>query len=148
MWSSSRIARTCNSNWMENAELFVHVMLHFIKQSRVTVLTLHPHTTAKMQPLNVGINDPFKVYYNSAVESWLLKNPGKPITIYNVADCVGQAYTKSITPINIASAFKKCGIFPYDADIFTEIDFMPSWVTDRDQADCKIVKILLVPHQM
>lgn len=147
----------------KNAELFVQVMQHFIKhtsasrenpallifdnhesylsiealdlakESGMTVLTLHPHTTAKMQPLDVGLNGPFKVYYNSAVDSWLMKNPGKPMTIYNVAECVGTAYLKSMTPMNIASAFKKCGIFPYDAHILTEIDFMPSSVTDRDQ---------------
>ncbi|KAJ2937616.1 hypothetical protein O0L34_g12959 [Tuta absoluta] len=29
-------------------------------------------------------------------------------------------------PINISAAFKKCGIFPFDPDIFEDIDFMPS----------------------
>ncbi|KAL0829616.1 hypothetical protein ABMA28_003122 [Loxostege sticticalis] len=78
------------SGWM-TAELFIKVMEHFIKhtsaspenpallimdnheshlsvealdlakQSGVTILTLHPHTTAKMQPLDVGLNGPFKV---------------------------------------------------------------------------------------
>ncbi|KAJ2937666.1 hypothetical protein O0L34_g17476 [Tuta absoluta] len=148
------------SGWM-NAELFVKVMEHFIshtsaspenpalllmdnheshlsieainlaKRSGVTILTLHPHTTAKMQPLDVGLNGPFKVFYNTAVDSWLLRNPGKQMTIYNIAECVGQAYPKAMTPINITSAFRKCGIFPYDPDVFTEIDFLPSSVTDR-----------------
>lgn len=148
------------TGWM-NAELFVEVMKHFIKhtsaspenpalllmdnheshlsiealdlakQSGVTVLTLHPHTTAKMQPLDVGLYGPFKVFYNSTIDSWLMMNPGKHMTIYNVAECVGQAYVKSMTPLNITSKFRKCGIFPFDANIFTEIDFMPSEVTDR-----------------
>lgn len=150
------------TGWM-NADLFVEVMRHFIKhtsaspenpallimdnheshlsiealdlakQAGVTVLTLHPHTTAKMQPLDVGINGPFKSYYNGAVDSWLMRNPGKQLTVYNVAECVGQAYAKAMTPVNIASAFKKCGIFPFDPEVFTEIDFMPSLVTDREQ---------------
>lgn len=150
------------TGWM-NAELFVEVMRHFIKhtssspenpsliimdnheshlsiqaldlakQAGVTVLTLHPHTTAKMQPLDVGLNAPFKGYYNGAIDSWMMRNPGKLMTIYSVAECVGQAYAKAMTPVNIASAFKKCGIFPFDPDVFTEIDFMPSLVTDREQ---------------
>lgn len=150
------------TGWM-NAELFVKVIEHFVrntsanlnnpallvmdnheshlsiealdlaKKNGVTVLTLHPHTTAKMQPLDVGLNGPFKVYYNSAVDSWLLRNPGLPMTIYEIAECVGLAYSKAMTPINITSAFKKTGIFPFDADIFTDIDFMPSEVTDREQ---------------
>lgn len=148
------------SGWM-NADIFVDVMRHFIKHvsaskdnpalllmdnheshlsiealelaksSGVTILTLHPHTTAKLQPLDVGLNGPFKSYYNAAVDSWMLRNPGRPLTIYNVAECVGSAYLKAMTPVNIISAFKKCGIFPFDDCIFTEADFMPSTVTDR-----------------
>jgi hypothetical protein len=84
-----------------------------------------------MQPLDVGLNGPFKTYYNAAVDSWLLRNPGQTLTIYNVAECVGTAYLRAMAPENIVNAFKKCGIFPFDDCIFTEIDFMPSTVTDR-----------------
>ncbi|KAJ2937446.1 hypothetical protein O0L34_g19354 [Tuta absoluta] len=150
------------SGWM-NADLFVEVMKHFIKMTSssptnpsllimdyheshlsidalnlakaagVTILTLHPHTTAKMQPLDVGLNGPFKTYYNFAVDSWLLRHPGQRFTIYQVAECVGSAYLKSMTPSNIVNAFKKCGIFPYDDEVFTDIDFLPSSVTDKPQ---------------
>lgn len=155
------------SGWM-NGELFVQVMAHFIKHtaaskdhpallimdnheshlslqaldlakaSGVTILTLHPHTTAKMQPLDVGLLAPFKAYYNGAVDSWLLRNPGRPMTIYNIAECVGPAYMKSMTPTNIVNAFKKCGIFPYDDQLFTDADFLPSTVTDRPQPTIEI----------
>nr|XP_022915950.1 uncharacterized protein LOC111425884 [Onthophagus taurus] len=152
-----------NPSGCMNTELFVQVMQHFIKhtyvslenptllimdnheshlsidaldlikKSGVSVLTLHPHITVEMQPVNVGLNGPFKTYYNSAVDSWLRRNPGKQMTIYNFAECVGQEYQKAMTPINIATAFKKCGIFPYNADVFEDIDLMPSAVTDREQ---------------
>ncbi|KAJ2945327.1 hypothetical protein O0L34_g9416 [Tuta absoluta] len=157
-----------------NSELFVKVMQHFIqhtsaspenpalllmdnhefhlsiealdlaKRSGVCVLTLHPHTTAKLQPLDVGLNGPFKTYYNTAIDSWLRRNPGKQVTIYNVAECVGQAYQKAMTPINISAAFKKCGIFPFNPDIFEDIDFMPSEVTDREAPESSAA--LLVSH--
>ncbi|KAJ2952963.1 hypothetical protein O0L34_g7338 [Tuta absoluta] len=38
---------------------------------------------------------------------------------------------KSMTPANICSAFQATGIYPYSRDIFTDIDFAPSEVTDR-----------------
>ncbi|KAL0879260.1 hypothetical protein ABMA27_003040 [Loxostege sticticalis] len=135
------------SGWM-TAELFIKVMEHFIKhtsaspenpallimdnheshlsvealdlakQSGVTILTLHPHTTAKMQPLDrYGL---------------LVDENYQQITIYNIAELVGQAYTKAMTPNNIASSFKKCGIFPFNSDVFNEIDFMPSEVSSRE----------------
>lgn len=152
------------SGWM-TSELFVEVMKHFIKHSAaspenpallildnheshlsiealelakksgVTMLTLHPHTTAKMQPLDVGLNAPFKVFYNSAIDSWMMRNPGKPMTIYNVAECVGLAYARAMTPMNISAAFKKCGIYPFDPEVFTDIDFLPSDVTDRPEPE-------------
>lgn len=148
------------TGWM-NAELFVEVMNHFIKHtssskenqallildnheshlsiealnmaksSGVTILTVPPHTTARLQPLDVGLNGPFKTFYNAAVDSWMLRNAGHAFTIYQIAECVGQAYLKAMTPVNIISAFKKCGIFPFDESVFTEEDFLPSAVTDR-----------------
>ncbi|KAJ8935687.1 hypothetical protein NQ314_012686 [Rhamnusium bicolor] len=45
--------------------------------------------------------------------------------------CVGIAHAKAMTLENIQAAFKKAGIFPYDRYVFTEIDFLPSKVTDR-----------------
>lgn len=148
------------SGWM-TSDLFMEVMKHFIKcssttpenpsllimdnheshlsiealdlakQSGVVVLTFHPHTTHKLQPLDVGLMGPLKTYYYSALESWMLQNPGKPVTIYEIARFIGHAYPRSMTPLNISAAFAKCGIFPYNKDIFTDEDFMPSTVTDR-----------------
>ncbi|KAK9685192.1 hypothetical protein QE152_g38235 [Popillia japonica] len=38
-------------------------------------------------------------------------------------------------PGNITAAFKKCGIYPYDRHIFTDVDLLPSSVTDRPIAE-------------
>ncbi|CAG5029830.1 unnamed protein product [Parnassius apollo] len=148
------------SGWM-TSDLFVEVMKHFIKcssttpenpsllimdnheshlsiealdlakKSGVAVLTFHPHTTNKLQPIDVGLIGPLKTYYYSALESWMLQNPGRPVTIYEIARFIGHAYPRSMTPLNITAAFAKCGIFPYNKDIFSDDDFMPSSVTDH-----------------
>ncbi|XP_045762732.1 uncharacterized protein LOC123865623 [Maniola jurtina] len=148
------------SGWM-NSELFVDTIKHFIKntssskenpsilimdnheshlciealdiakENGVTILTLHPHTSAKLQPLDVGIYSPFKSYYNAAMELWLLNNPGKGVTIYDLAELIGTAFIRTMTPTNIINAFKKTGIHPFDRNVFTEEDFLPSAVTDR-----------------
>lgn len=148
------------SGWM-NSEIFPEVIQHFIKHTNstpenpsilimdnheshlsiealnlakaagVNILTLPPHTSAKLQPLDVGIFGPFKTYYNAAIDSWLLRNPGRPVSIYEVGELVGVAFLKAMTPTNITNAFRKCGIFPFDRNVFVEEDFMPSLVTDR-----------------
>lgn len=40
-----------------------------------------------------------------------------------------------MTPINIASCFRKSGAFPFNRNFFTEGDFLPSSVTDRPIVD-------------
>lgn len=37
----------------------------------------------------------------------------------------------ALTPANIQAGFQKTGIYPFNRDIFQEIDFAPSFVTDR-----------------
>jgi hypothetical protein len=137
------------TGWM-NGELFLKVMAHFIKHTQsslenptlliydnheshlsIDVVNLPPHSTNKMQPLDVGVFKPFNNAYNAAVDTWLMQNPGQPFTIYQVASCVGYAHQKAVTPSNITAAFRKCGIFPYDSNIFADVDFLCSAVTDR-----------------
>lgn len=36
------------------------------------------------------------------------------MAIYDVGDCVGQAFPKAFTPFNIKPGFKKTGIHPFD----------------------------------
>lgn len=148
------------SGWM-TTELFVKVMKHFIKKSSsskenpsllvmdnheshisvatlnlakdngVTIITLPPHCSNKLQPLDVTVFYSFKAFYNASVDSWLLNHPGVPLNIYGIAGCVGQAFQRSMTPMNITAGFRKTGIFPFDRNIFTAEDFLLSKVTDR-----------------
>ena len=97
------------SGWM-NSELFLEVIKHFIKctsslkdnpclliydnheshlslpvldmakQNGVTILTLHPDCSHKMQPLDVSICVPFKTYYTAAMNSMMMMKPGILIT--------------------------------------------------------------------
>ncbi|XP_031337375.1 uncharacterized protein LOC116166537 [Photinus pyralis] len=106
-------------------------VIMLVKKHGVTVLTLPPHCSNKLQPLDLSVFFPFKSHYNAAIESWLLRNPGRPITIYDIASCVGVAFEKSMTPGNITSGFKKAGIYPFDKHVFTDDDFLVSSVTDR-----------------
>ncbi|KAI5696449.1 hypothetical protein M8J76_000298 [Diaphorina citri] len=148
------------TGWM-NSELFVETLRHFIKYSYSTpdnpslliydnheshiniqvyelakasgvhILTLPPHSTHKMQPLDVGVYSPFQKYYTSAMKSWMMRNPAKNVSIYEVASFVGEAFPKALTPVTIMSAFRTTGIYPMDEDIFQDSDYMPSLVTER-----------------
>ncbi|XP_072395342.1 uncharacterized protein [Diabrotica undecimpunctata] len=145
--------------WMTTSN-FVHVMQHFIKSGSsekrrkllicdnheshlsieaielarangVHILTVSPHCTHMMQPLDVGLMKPFKTYYNAAINSWLKSNPGQRFRIYHVAACVGIAHGRAMLPQSIINCFKKTGIFPVDRHIFTDDMFAASLVSER-----------------
>ena len=50
------------------------------------------------------------------------------MTIYDVP---GIALPNAITPRNIISGFQVTGIYLFNRDIFSESDFLPSYLTDR-----------------
>ena len=148
------------SGWM-NSELFVKVMEHvvrhanaanddpviltmdnhkshislqaleYVKVHGVHVITLPPHTSHKPQPSDRTVFGPMKAFYNAAANSWMMKNPGQNITIYQIAQLAGEAWMKAATPKNIISGFRVSGIWPFDRHVFGEDDFMPSSVTDH-----------------
>lgn len=153
------------TGWM-NSQLFADVMRHFVrvtgsskdnpsllivdnheshlspealniaKDNGVTLLTIPPHTSHKLQPLDVSVFGPLQKYYNAALDSWMMRNPGVPMSIYSVAEIFGISFEKAMTPVNIKSGFLKTGIFPFDRNAFSDDDFMPSEVTNR-QVPCR-----------
>ena len=104
--------------------------IDMIKENGLRLLTFPPHCSHKLQPLDVGVYGPFKRYYSCHCDSWMSSNPGKPLSIYDVAKLSGQAFQRSFTIENITSAFKSSGIHPYKPDIFIDDVFLPALVTD------------------
>ncbi|KAJ8949411.1 hypothetical protein NQ318_007510 [Aromia moschata] len=109
-------------------------VLNFCKDNGVVLLTLPPHCSHKLQPLDVSCFGPFKSYYNRAMDDWLLNHPATPVTIYNIAELTGKAFPQAFIPSNIIKGFQRTGISPYDPEVFSEADYLSSYVTDRRQA--------------
>lgn len=105
--------------------------LNFANNNCVTVLTFPPHSTGKLQPLDVGVFGPFEEAYKRGGRQLVDSQPCKTFFIYDVAGCVNEAHIKTMIPSSICSAIKAIGIFPFNRDIFTDNDFAPSYVTYR-----------------
>ena len=50
---------------------------------------------------------------------------------YQIAELAGTALTKAATPENVISGFRVSGVWPFDRDIFSNVDYLPSDITDR-----------------
>lgn len=109
--------------------------LNLAKANGVVVLSFPPHCRHKLQPLDVSIFRPFKKYCAAAQETWLRNNPGKTLTIYDIPKIVVDSLPFAQTSINIINGFRKTGILPYNANIFSEDEFSPSFVTDRPEPE-------------
>ncbi|KAK9709078.1 DDE superfamily endonuclease [Popillia japonica] len=44
------------------------------KDNGVTMLTIPPHCTNKLQPLDVGLLKPFQTFYNAALDVWMMNH--------------------------------------------------------------------------
>ena len=83
----------------------------------------------------------FKVFFSSACRAFLQNNPGKMITIYNIGQLVGEAWTKLLTPENLISRFHHCGIYPPCRAKITPEKLAPSTST-RKKSQKSIDEIL------
>ena len=95
------------------------------------MLTLPPHSTHKMQPLDGSYFKSLKSAYNAAADSWIVANPAKRISFFSMASIFGKAYLRSATPDKAVNGFQTCGIWPYNAEIFTDEDFSAAMVTEE-----------------
>lgn len=109
--------------------------LNFCKKNGIILVSLPPHTSNKLQPLDCTVFKSFKTAFNIACNDWMLTNPGKMISIYEIAGLCGQAYEISFTPKNISRGFEVTGIWPFNRNVFSEIDYLGAKVTDRPIPD-------------
>lgn len=105
--------------------------IEFCRSVEIVVLTLPPHTSHRMQPLDRTVYGPLKAYYNASLDSWQRNHPGREVTIYDVASLSSNPFTLAMSKSNITSGFKSTGISPFNPDVFTEQDFVMAEVTDQ-----------------
>lgn len=105
--------------------------IDYCKDNGIVILTLHPHTSHKMQPLDRTVFGPFKMFLSAEMDSWMLSHPGQVVQIYDIPKMALTAWDRAATPENIKSGFRCTGIFPYDRNVFKEQDFLSSSVSDR-----------------
>ena len=85
-----------------------HVSISVIEEAKsrgIVLLTFPPHTSHKLQPLDRTVYGPLKKRYNDSCNHWMVSNPGRTITIYEIGGLLGTRFHKAFTPSNIISGF-------------------------------------------
>ena len=96
---------------MDNAEVHMSLMaVDYALENGITIVTLPPHCTAKMQPLDVGIFKGFKASLKVIINEFNLCNPLTPLQEHMLPEMASKAWVKACKPEAILNAFRATGI--------------------------------------
>lgn len=102
--------------------------LDFATKHHVIFLTIPPHTSHRLQPLDIAVYGPIKKYFEIEVNTFQKQHPGRIINQYDIAKLFSGAYLKGATPANAISGFRASGIHPFNSHIIGDEHFAPSEV--------------------
>lgn len=110
---------------MDNHESHCNLdVIQYARNNGIVILTIPPHCSHRLQPLDVSILGPFKRHLATVQNDWLTNNPGRKISIHDLAGLASKAFDLAFTRQNIMKGFQECGIWPYSTSIFTDSDFL------------------------
>lgn len=122
-------------------------VIDFARQNGVVIICFPPHCTHKLQPADVTFMKPLSVYYDQAATAWLRSHPGRVITTFQISEIFGKAYVQAATMTTAINGFKKCGIWPYNQNNFSDADFITAETTNIQVAENQQTETVEQPAQ-
>ena len=110
-------------------------VITFAKDHHIHMLSLPPHTSHRLQPLDRTVMKPFKNAYHEACSLWMRQYPNIKISLKDIAGLVGVAFSKICRMELAKSGFACAGIFPLNPNVFSDLDFAPSTNQSDNTAD-------------
>ncbi|XP_031344548.1 uncharacterized protein LOC116171711 [Photinus pyralis] len=112
-----------------------HKTLSAILKARelgIQLLTIPPHTSHRLQPLDRTFFGPLNIFYNQECSRFMTNNPGKRISVYDIAELFNKGYLKAATMNNAIKGFQTTGIWPFNNELFTEVDYVNVYDKDKE----------------
>ncbi|KAF2839983.1 DDE-domain-containing protein [Patellaria atrata CBS 101060] len=116
-----------------------HLTLPFVDyciKHRIILANFPPHSTHKLQPLDVSLLSPLSTYYRQELDKLKSHSEGRyTVTKRDFIRLFLPAFEKAFVPKNILSGFAKTGIQPFNPTailkIFEEVD-VPAGPVDQE----------------
>ena len=108
-------------------------LIDFAKTNHVTIVSLPPHSSHKLQPLDKTFMGPLKVYYSEEIRQWLRHNE-RAVSAYDVMDLYGKAYIRCQTAQIAINGFEVTGIYPLNKKLFSDDEYIEEANKKRDSS--------------
>lgn len=99
---------------------------NFCKENNIHMVSLPPHTSDRLQPLDLTFFSPLKNALFREYELYLSSTGHQKITEYDIAELLNKAFMKVATMEKAVSGFRTSGIIPLNPDKFVDADFEAS----------------------
>lgn len=96
---------------------------HFCRKNHIHIVSIPPHTSHKIQPLDVSFYGPLKKAFNNECDKFMRANTYRKITPYDIAYIFNKAYIGVASIEKGVSGFESTGIFPPNRDKFKNHEF-------------------------
>lgn len=110
-------------------------VLDLAAENGVVMVSFPPHTSHRMQPLDLAFMKPLSNYMTGEINKTLRLQKGKPISIKKIFPLFGRAFAKAATLETAQNGFKKAGLVPFNPNIYTDKDFQASAEFEDDSDD-------------
>ncbi|XP_060571782.1 uncharacterized protein LOC132729962, partial [Ruditapes philippinarum] len=101
-------------------------LIEWAKSQHIILFVLPPHCSHILQPLDVSCFGPFEVAWNAACHKYMRESGGCTVTRYDVCHIACKVFTSTLTVNNITSAFRKCGLYPFNDDVVPDHQIAPA----------------------
>lgn len=75
------------------------------------------------------------VYLHQVLEKWLNHHSDKTLRVFQISKIFCEGYSKACTPTNEINGFVKNGIYPFDPEVFSDVDFLAAEVIHQIPSD-------------
>lgn len=98
----------------------------YCKEKGIVMVTIPPHTSHKLQPLDLTFFSPLKTAFNRECDLHMKTHVNEKKTPYDLAELFNRAFLKVATMEKAVSGFRSVGVCPLNPDKFQPTDFEPA----------------------